>query len=230
MLPQGTAASTKNKLPSLITSMETVGAKALEDFADNIKVLSLPSLPCRTARGAVGRAAGDLAWKLFLKAGLQEGRACPMGKPAVLLVSCQCPRAPLSSPGAPEAPHPRCQAPAPLFPCSHVRMSVPLTFVPEGHPDTCLPGGGAMSPQTGVWGGRGTPRELLQGVGLFFPQNDPDKEYNMPKDGTVHELTSNVGAARGLLGRGGGTGGRMDCKVLSAPSRQGLSQEAKPTG
>lgn len=27
------------------------------------------------------------------------------------------------------------------------------------------------------------------------PQNDPDKEYNMPKDGTVHELTSNVGAA-----------------------------------
>ncbi|XP_045046064.1 exocyst complex component 7 isoform X7 [Desmodus rotundus] len=34
---QGTAASTKNKLPSLIASMETVGAKALEDFADNIK-------------------------------------------------------------------------------------------------------------------------------------------------------------------------------------------------
>ncbi|KAG8519379.1 Exocyst complex component 7 [Galemys pyrenaicus] len=34
---QGTAASTKNKLPTLITSMETVGAKALEDFADNIK-------------------------------------------------------------------------------------------------------------------------------------------------------------------------------------------------
>ncbi|XP_020668879.2 exocyst complex component 7 isoform X4 [Pogona vitticeps] len=34
---QGTAAGTKNKLPSLITSMETTGAKALEDFADNIK-------------------------------------------------------------------------------------------------------------------------------------------------------------------------------------------------
>ncbi|XP_004592948.1 exocyst complex component 7 isoform X3 [Ochotona princeps] len=34
---QGTAASTKNKLPSIISSMETVGAKALEDFADNIK-------------------------------------------------------------------------------------------------------------------------------------------------------------------------------------------------
>ncbi|XP_030683369.1 exocyst complex component 7 isoform X7 [Nomascus leucogenys] len=34
---QGTAASTKNKLPGLITSMETIGAKALEDFADNIK-------------------------------------------------------------------------------------------------------------------------------------------------------------------------------------------------
>uniref|UniRef100_A0A3P8Y1P0 Exocyst complex component 7 n=1 Tax=Esox lucius TaxID=8010 RepID=A0A3P8Y1P0_ESOLU len=35
---QGTAASTKNKLPTLITSMETVGAKALEEFADSIKV------------------------------------------------------------------------------------------------------------------------------------------------------------------------------------------------
>ncbi|KAG8446525.1 hypothetical protein GDO86_014108, partial [Hymenochirus boettgeri] len=34
---QGTAASTKNKLPSLITSIETTGAKALEDFADSIK-------------------------------------------------------------------------------------------------------------------------------------------------------------------------------------------------
>ncbi|XP_074828112.1 exocyst complex component 7 isoform X3 [Natator depressus] len=36
---QGTAASTKNKLPGLITSMETTGAKALEDFADNIKAI-----------------------------------------------------------------------------------------------------------------------------------------------------------------------------------------------
>ncbi|XP_022067539.1 exocyst complex component 7 isoform X1 [Acanthochromis polyacanthus] len=34
---QGTAASTKNKLPTLITSMETIGAKALEEFADSIK-------------------------------------------------------------------------------------------------------------------------------------------------------------------------------------------------
>ncbi|XP_072415050.1 exocyst complex component 7 isoform X3 [Chiloscyllium punctatum] len=34
---QGTAASTKNKLPVLITSMETTGAKALEEFADSIK-------------------------------------------------------------------------------------------------------------------------------------------------------------------------------------------------
>uniref|UniRef100_A0A2K6N5X7 Exocyst complex component 7 n=2 Tax=Rhinopithecus TaxID=542827 RepID=A0A2K6N5X7_RHIBE len=43
---QGTAASTKNKLPGLITSMETIGAKALEDFADNIKVPAvLPFLP-----------------------------------------------------------------------------------------------------------------------------------------------------------------------------------------
>jgi hypothetical protein len=42
VLPQGTAASTKNKLPGLITSMETIGAKALEDFADNIKVPEIP--------------------------------------------------------------------------------------------------------------------------------------------------------------------------------------------
>ncbi|XP_056153000.1 exocyst complex component 7 isoform X4 [Lampris incognitus] len=34
---QGTAASTKNKLPTLITAMETIGAKALEEFADSIK-------------------------------------------------------------------------------------------------------------------------------------------------------------------------------------------------
>ncbi|XP_051927734.1 exocyst complex component 7 isoform X2 [Hippocampus zosterae] len=34
---QGTAASTKNKLPALITSMESIGAKALEEFADSIK-------------------------------------------------------------------------------------------------------------------------------------------------------------------------------------------------
>ncbi|XP_053565387.1 exocyst complex component 7 isoform X4 [Bombina bombina] len=34
---QGTAASTKNKLPNIITSIETTGAKALEDFADSIK-------------------------------------------------------------------------------------------------------------------------------------------------------------------------------------------------
>lgn len=60
VLPQGTAASTKNKLPGLITSMETVGAKALEDFADNIKVSLLLPLP-RPARGAVSRATRDLA-------------------------------------------------------------------------------------------------------------------------------------------------------------------------
>ncbi|XP_053541344.1 exocyst complex component 7 isoform X5 [Ictalurus punctatus] len=34
---QGTTARTKNKLPTLITSMETTGAKALEEFADSIK-------------------------------------------------------------------------------------------------------------------------------------------------------------------------------------------------
>ncbi|XP_017288154.1 exocyst complex component 7 isoform X4 [Kryptolebias marmoratus] len=34
---QGTAASTKNKMPTLINSMEMIGAKALEEFADSIK-------------------------------------------------------------------------------------------------------------------------------------------------------------------------------------------------
>lgn len=52
---QGTAASTKNKLPSLITSMETVGAKALEDFADNIKVTPLLPLQGHLAVGPSGR-------------------------------------------------------------------------------------------------------------------------------------------------------------------------------
>lgn len=82
---QGTAASTKNKLPTLITSMETIGAKALEEFADSIK-----------ARG-------------------------------------------------------------------RVLVSLPVSL----HASVC-----SQCP--------------------VDPQNDPDKEYNMPKDGTVHELTSNV--------------------------------------
>lgn len=34
--------------------------------------------------------------------------------------------------------------------------------------------------------------ELFADFSLVWQQNDPDKEYNMPKDGTVHELTSNV--------------------------------------
>ncbi|XP_047465274.1 exocyst complex component 7 [Mugil cephalus] len=42
---QGTAASTKNKLPTLITSMETIGAKALEEFADSIKARAPPPPP-----------------------------------------------------------------------------------------------------------------------------------------------------------------------------------------
>lgn len=87
MLPQGTAASTKNKLPGLITSMETVGAKALEDFADNIKVLSLSPGPL-SALGTVGRTARDLPQELLQRAGCQEGP----------LVSCQYPLASLSFP------------------------------------------------------------------------------------------------------------------------------------
>ncbi|KAK7805287.1 hypothetical protein U0070_027126 [Myodes glareolus] len=100
---QGTAASTKNKLPGLITSMETIGAKALEDFADNIK-------------------------------------------------------------------------------------------------------------------------------------NDPDKEYNMPKDGTVHELTSNVGATQTLLARwdkelsSSDTGGQHQWEPTLRPasSTQALSGSQSP--
>lgn len=84
MLPQGTAASTKNKLPSLITSMETVGAKALEDFADNIKVISLLPL-LRPACGAVSRA--TVTWL---------GNA--FGEQASL-VSCQHPLPPFLSQG-----------------------------------------------------------------------------------------------------------------------------------
>ena len=82
---QGTAASTKNKLPTLITSMETIGAKALEEFADSIKATS-----------------------------------------------------------------------------THFNIFSVYTL------------------------------ELFADFSLVWPQNDPDKEYNMPKDGTVHELTSNV--------------------------------------
>lgn len=40
-----------------------------------------------------------------------------------------------------------------------------------------------------------------EAVLFVFLQNDPDKEYNMPKDGTVHELTSNVGVTQTLLER-----------------------------
>ncbi|KAF7249094.1 Exocyst complex component 7 [Varanus komodoensis] len=94
---QGTAASTKNKLPSLITSMETTGAKALEDFADNIKSSS-----------------GDL---------------------------CKC--------------------------------SINLLFRRDGRSYKML---------------QVEERKSC----LSLEHNNPDKEYNMPKDGTVHELTSNV--------------------------------------
>lgn len=105
--------------------METVGAKALEDFADNIKVLSLSPGP-PAALGAVGRTARDLSQELLQRAGHQEG----------LLVSCQYPLASLSFPGAAEPPGG--DAPAP-FSCS-----VSLACVPEG-PDPRLPGGGTKS-------------------------------------------------------------------------------------
>ena len=58
-----------------------------------------------------------------------------------------------------------------------------------------------------------SPFQEPEAVLFVFLQNDPDKEYNMPKDGTVHELTSNVGVTQsaGLcLGGGWGTGSTMD--------------------
>lgn len=102
VLPQGTAASTKNKLPGLITSMETVGAKALEDFADNIKVLSR-SLGPPAALGAVGRTARDLPPELLQRAGCPEG----------LLVSRQYPLPALSFLGGSGAR--KGDTPAPFF-------------------------------------------------------------------------------------------------------------------
>lgn len=48
-----------------------------------------------------------------------------------------------------------------------------------------------------------------EAVLFVFLQNDPDKEYNMPKDGTVHELTSNVGVTQALLDSAWGGGGRL---------------------
>lgn len=96
-LPQGTAASTKNKLPGLITSMETVGAKALEDFADNIKVT-----PSSHSHGQfAGLWAGPPGTRLGNSFGEQaslRGRSTLQG--SWLLASCQCPLPP-SLPGAP---------------------------------------------------------------------------------------------------------------------------------
>lgn len=46
----------------------------------------------------------------------------------------------------------------------------------------------------------------------------------MPKDGTVHELTSNVGAARAGGGGWGDEGGHQDLEALSTLSRPGLPE------
>ena len=75
----------------------------------------------------------------------------------------------------------------------------------EGQHNTDVPGGGAIGRPT-----RAHSEPEATGESPFlgtrscffsFPQNDPDKEYNMPKDGTVHELTSNVGDTQTLLAR-----------------------------
>lgn len=97
VLPQGTAASTKNKLPGLITSMETIGAKALEDFADNIKVSSLLPLP-RPANGAVSRATSDLVQGPLPRAASKRVGP-PWSEASWLAVSCQYPLPPFLSQG-----------------------------------------------------------------------------------------------------------------------------------
>lgn len=108
VLPQGMAASTKNKLPGLITSMETIGAKALEDFADNIKVPAvLPFLPPSRPSTHSDLALGDSQ-----RAGLQEG-ALSQGKPAAPL-AYQHPCAFLSFLGPPSPL--RWEGPLPLGP------------------------------------------------------------------------------------------------------------------
>ncbi|KAG9328406.1 hypothetical protein JZ751_014047 [Albula glossodonta] len=58
---QGTAASTKNKLPTLIIAMETTGAKALEEFADSIKETAGAML------ASLGKALGNLQLNLLNK-------------------------------------------------------------------------------------------------------------------------------------------------------------------
>lgn len=86
-----------------------------------------------------------------------------------------------------------------------------------------------MGPQTGARLA-GAPRSCFRDLRLSVPQNDPDKEYNMPKDGTVHELTSNVGAAGDSWGGRGGERWQDGLEALSALCRRGLSLEARPTG
>lgn len=69
----------------------------------------------------------------------------------------------------------------------------------------------------------------LRGCSFFsFPQNDPDKEYNMPKDGTVHELTSNVGPVRHCRSGAKGTRARLGVPHWepSLPRAPGLREQA----
>lgn len=140
--PQGTAASTKNKLPSLITSMETVGAKALEDFADNIKVPFLcprhPGRPAGLQAGPLPTASGTPESRPPSGVGLPCGEA---GQP--------CCWSPVSTHGPPflsQRPPPEAS--------SSFRSLLLFCLCPMGCPDACLPGGCAVGPQTGAgWAG-----------------------------------------------------------------------------
>ncbi|KAJ8263781.1 hypothetical protein GJAV_G00141220 [Gymnothorax javanicus] len=67
---QGTSASTRDKLPALIVSMETIGAKALEEFADfseNTSCVSSSELDRRVLSAYICKALGNLQLNLLSK-------------------------------------------------------------------------------------------------------------------------------------------------------------------
>lgn len=103
---------------------------------------------------AAARPAGDPAWELQSGPPGRKG-----GKWAVPLVSCQYPRASLSSRG----PHPRLEAPASLVRSPLSLRGVLTSVCQEVAPGACR--------RHRV--GSGPPWEPSQGVGLFFPTERP---------------------------------------------------------
>ena len=194
--PQGTAASTKNKLPSLITSMETVGAKALEDFADNIKVPFLcPRHP--------GRPAGLQAGPLPTVSGTPESRP-----PSGVGLPCgeagqPCCWSPVSTHGPPflsQRPPPEAS--------SSFRSLLLFSLCPMGCPDACLPGGGAVGPQTGA-GWAGASLGAVPGTQAVCPTERPGQGIQHAQGWHRARAHEQRRCCRGLLGRAKGAGGRM---------------------